>query len=67
MSEKGTGADCWSAHSETGLEPRNCGRSYVFMLVKDEVIVVMFWVKSPRGLAGRGQRFGEECCLLLQG
>jgi hypothetical protein len=31
------------------------------------ILIVFFWVESPRGLVGRSQRFGEACCLSLQG
>jgi hypothetical protein len=30
-------------------------------------LMTFFWVKSPCGLAGRSQRFGDACCLHLQG
>jgi hypothetical protein len=31
------------------------------------ILMMFFWVKSPRGLIGRNQRFGEACFLHLQG
>jgi hypothetical protein len=30
-------------------------------------LMTFFWVKSPWGLFGRSRRFGEACCLHLQG
>jgi hypothetical protein len=27
------------------------------------ILITFFWVKSPYGLVGRSQRFGEACCL----
>jgi hypothetical protein len=32
-----------------------------------EMLMMFFWVKSPWGLVGRSQRFGEACCMLSAG
>jgi hypothetical protein len=31
------------------------------------VLTTFFWVESPCGLVGRNRRFGDACCLHLQG
>jgi hypothetical protein len=31
------------------------------------ILIMLFWVNSPCDLVGRSQRFGEACCLHLQG
>jgi hypothetical protein len=55
----------WKLHYFCQQETINSVRCKV--LTKGTNRITFFYVKSPCGLVGRSQRFGEACCLRLQG